>query len=213
MVVSPSPGGGAAGSMTPDPKIAPSAARVVPIDPPAIRIGGAKAIPRTFHQDPRGFLIETLRADDDAVDGARFRMTYSSVTLPGQFRDADRWHVHKVQTDRFVVVLGEMMLALCDQRPGSPTHGHLDVVRMTGAPREAISSSRARDATTYLVPIPPGVLHCIGNLGTEPFLLQNFPTELYSPSDEGRVPFASLAIPSLGRPFAWELVEGSAHAP
>jgi len=193
--------------MTPDRHDGSSVPRVVPIEPPAVRIAGAAAIPRTFHQDPRGFLVETLRSDDAAVDGARFRMTYSSLTLPGQFRDADRWHVHKVQTDRFVVILGEMILALYDQRPGSSTHGHLDVIRMTGASRDAVASPHPRDFASYLVPIPPGVLHCIGNLGTEPFLLQNFPTELYNASDEGRVPFASLPIPSLGQPFAWSLVE------
>ena len=180
---------------------------MVPIEPPSIRIVGAKPIPRTFHQDPRGFLVETLRADDEAIDGARFRMTYSSLTLPGQFRDADRWHVHKVQTDRFVVVLGEMTLALCDQRTDSSSYGQLDVIRMTGAFRDSVASPRPRDFTTYLVPIPPGVLHCIGNLGTEPFLLQNFPTELYNAADEGRVPFESLPIPALGRPYDWSLVE------
>jgi len=199
--------------MTPDPDVGSSAPRVVPIEPPAIRIAGARAIPRTFHHDPRGFLIETLRSDDAAVDGSQFRMSYSSVTLPGQFRDADRWHVHKVQTDRFVVVLGEMTLALFDRRPESPTHGHLDVIRMTGASRDAVASPHPRDVTTHLVPIPPGVLHCIGNFGVEPFLLQNFPTELYNASDEGRVPFVSLPIPSLGRPFSWGLVERPTPAP
>jgi len=193
--------------MTTKPNPARTVPGVTPIDPPAIRIEGAKPIPRTVHQDPRGFLLETLRADDDSVDGALFRMSYSSVTLPGQFRDVDRWHVHKFQTDRFVVILGEMTLVLFDQRPGSATHGQLDVVRMVGTLRDALSSPHARDLTTYLVPIPPGVLHCIGNLGSEPFLLQNFPTELYSPADEGRVPFTSLPIPSLGRPFAWDLVQ------
>lgn len=199
--------------MTPDTILPHSGPRLKPIDPSSIRIVGSKAIVRTLHQDPRGFLLETLRADDDAVDGSRFRMSYSSATLPGQFRDADRWHVHKIQTDRFVVVLGEMTLALFDQRPGSATLGQLDVVRMTGAARDALSSPHTRDLTTYLVPIPPGVLHCIGNLASEPFLLQNFPTELYSPSDEGRVPFASLPVPSLGRPFAWSLVERATPAP
>jgi len=199
--------------MTPEWNTTASPPRLTPIDASAIRIRGAQPIPRTFHQDPRGFLIETLRADDSTVDGARFRMTYSSLTLPGQFRDTDRWHVHKVQTDRFVVVLGEMTLALFDQRPQSSTQGQLDVVRMSGVPRESVSSTQSRDLTTFLVPIPPGVLHCIGNLGTEPFLLQNFPSELYNPSDEGRVAFATLPIPALGRPFAWDLVERRAHAP
>jgi dTDP-4-dehydrorhamnose 3,5-epimerase len=192
--------------MTPERLPGSGAHHVSPIEPPSIRIVGAKAIPRTFHQDPRGFLVETLRSDDDAVDGARFRMSYTSLTLPGQFRDVDRWHVHKVQSDRFVVVLGEMTLALFDARPGSATYGWLDVVRMTGAPHDALACSAPRELTTHLVPIPPGVLHCIGNLDSEPFLLQNFPTELYSSSDEGRIPFASVPVPSLGRPFAWDLI-------
>ena len=199
--------------MTPDRPTADGAPRLTRIDPPSIRIVGAQALPRTFHHDPRGFLVETLRADDTSVEGSKFRMSYASVTLPGQFRDLDRWHVHKVQTDRFVVVLGEMTLALLDQRPGSATHGVLDVVRMSGASRSALASTPPQDRATYLVPIPPGVLHCIGNLASEPFLLQNFPTELYSPADEGRVPFASLPVPSLGRPFAWDLVERPPRVP
>ncbi len=186
---------------------------IAPEEPRSIRIAGARPIRRTVHQDPRGFLLETLRADDAEVAGSTFRMSYSSVTLPGQFRDADRWHLHQVQTDRFVVVLGEMVLALLDRRSGSPTEGLLDVVRMTGAPAAALAHAPAREFTTYLVPIPPGVLHCIGNLAEEPFLLQNFPTELYSPADEGRVPFASVPVASLGRPFAWDLVRAGSRPP
>lgn len=177
------------------------------ISPASIRISGIHPIPRTFHRDSRGFLVETLRSDDAAVEGNRFRMSYSSVTLPGHFRDADRWHVHRVQTDRFVVILGEMILALCDDRQDSLTRGHLEVIRMTGMTHDALAPSSGGDLTSYLVPIPPGVLHCIGNLSTEPFLLQNFPTELYNPSDEGRIPFASKPIAKLGEPFSWELIE------
>lgn len=187
----------------------PGGGRVTPVDPVSARISGVVPVARTFHQDPRGFLLETLRADDDAVEGSRFRMSYASLTLPGRFRDADRWHVHKVQTDRFVVVLGEMTLALVDQRPTSPTLGRFEVLRMVGARHGAPAGPSPREFTTYLVPIPPGVLHCIGNLGSEPFLLQNFPTELYTPTDEGRVPFSSLPIEALGAPFDWTLLRPS----
>ncbi len=182
----------------------PAETRVVPVAPTEIRIAGANPIVRTLHRDPRGFLLETLRADDQAVDGKRFRMSYSSLTLPGEYRDRDRWHVHRVQTDRFVVILGEMMLALWDGRPSSPSRGRLEVVRMAGGPFRG--SVEPGDAVTYLVPIPPGVHHCIGNLSTEPFLLQNFPTELYDAHDEGRVPFVDVPIGSIGRPFSWDLV-------
>ena len=199
--------------MTPDAGPTSHLPLLSPIEPSAIRIQGAQALRRTFHQDPRGFLVETLRADDGAVDGSRFRMSYSSVTLPGQFRDTDRWHVHKVQTDRFVVVLGEMILALFDGRTESPTHEQLNVIRMVGASAKAPAHVPPRDLPGYLVPIPPGVLHCIGNLSSEPFLLQNFPTELYNPADEGRVPFASQPIPSLGGPFGWDRVQRTGQGP
>jgi dTDP-4-dehydrorhamnose 3,5-epimerase len=186
-----------------------SGARVTPIDPPAIRIEGAQPLRRVVHQDPRGFLLETLRADDAVVDGGRFKMSYTSLTVPGQFRDLDRWHVHRVQTDRFVVLLGEMTLALVDGRKGSRTEGQLDVVRISGVPLSHMTNPVARDFPVYLVPIPPGVLHSLGNLSSEPFLYQNYPTELYDPGDEGRVPFSGLVLTELGRPFAWDLVRKS----
>ena len=181
--------------------------RLHPVAPEEIGLDGIRPVLRTFHQDARGFLVETLRVDDPEELGARFQMTYSSLTRPGQFRDVDRWHVHDVQTDRFVVVLGEMILALYDQRPGSPTREQLSVVRMVGAPYSARDGPVVpSEFASYLVPIPPGVLHCIGNLSREPFLLQNFPTELYDPRDEGRVPFQDRTIASIGRAFSWDLV-------
>ena len=77
---------------------------------------------------------------------------------------------------------------------------------MNGAPLGAASHPTRRDLTVHLVPIPPGVFHCIGNLSDTPFVLQNYPTEYYNLEDEGRVPFASHPIPSLGRGFDWNLV-------
>jgi dTDP-4-dehydrorhamnose 3,5-epimerase-like enzyme len=145
------------------------------------------------------------------MEGSRFKMSYTSLTIAGQFRDPDRWHVHQVQTDRFVVVLGEMTLALCDQRKGSPTEGNLEVVRLIGIPISDPIYPTSRDLSTYLLPVPPGVLHALGNISSAPFLYQNFPTELYSPADEGRVPFSELNVPSLHGPFSWNLVQRRAH--
>lgn len=133
-------------------------------------------------------------------------MSYASVTMPGEFRDRDRWHVHKVQTDRFVVVLGEMILALYDARSGSPTHGRLEAVRMQGPPYSRPASGAKEELETFLVPIPPGVYHCIGNLSASPFVLINFPTELYNDQDEGRVPFRDVPIDHLRGPFEWSRV-------
>ena len=183
---------------------------IVPVDPTEIAIQGIRPVPRVFHRDARGFLVETLRVDDPGNLGGHFRMSYTSLTNTGQYRDADRWHVHRVQSDLFVVVLGEMTLALLDRRPDSTSRDRLAVVRMIGAPVRATGGAEPpSEFTRYLVPIPPGVLHCIGNLSSEPFVLENFPTELYNPEDEGRVPFADLSIPSIGRPFSWNLVARS----
>lgn len=136
-------------------------------------------------------------------------MSYTSVTIPGEMRDRDRWHVHQRQQDRFVVPLGEMILALFDARERSPTHGELELVRMNGAPLSSPGPTGKRDLPTFLVSVPEGVYHCIGNLHpTDPFVLQNFPTELYDASDEGRVPFAQVPVRALSdQPFAWERVE------
>jgi dTDP-4-dehydrorhamnose 3,5-epimerase len=150
--------------------------------------------------------METLRKDDRSVDGARFAMSYTSVTVPGEFRDRDRWHVHRIQSDRFVVPLGEMILALYDGRNLSPTFQRLELVEMRGASLAETSHPVRRDLPAHLVPIPPGVYHCIGNLSPEPYVLVNFPTELYDSTDEGRVPFDQVRIPALGRSFSWDLV-------
>jgi dTDP-4-dehydrorhamnose 3,5-epimerase len=181
-----------------------SAHPLTPIDPSAIRIEGARPIARTLHRDPRGFLVEMLRSDDRSVDGDRFAMAYTSVTVAGGFRDRDRWHVHAQQTDRFVVPAGEMILALYDGRAASPSHGLLDVIRMKGAPFDDPGQASPGSLTTHLVPIPPGVLHCIGNLSERPFVLVNFPTQLYDAADEGRVPFPDRPVAALGGPFRWE---------
>jgi dTDP-4-dehydrorhamnose 3,5-epimerase-like enzyme len=184
--------------------------RIRTIDPTEARIDGATVLGRSIHQDPRGLLIETLRADDRTVRGQEFAMSYTSVTVPGQMRDKDRWHAHRLQEDRFVVPLGEMILALYDARPSSATSGRLETIRMAGVPvGSPATSSGTRTVETHLVRIPVGVYHGIANLHpSQPFVLQNYPTRLYDPSDEGRIPFSECPIPSLGgRPFDWALVE------
>ncbi len=140
-------------------------------------------------------------------------MSYASVTAPGEYRDRDRWHVHRIQTDRFVVVLGEMILALYDSRTDSPTHGRIEIIRMEGASYDRPSRVMKEESRTFMVPIPPGVYHCIGNLSSRPFLLINFPTELYNAQDEGRVPFRDIHIEALGGPFGWDRVSAEPPTP
>jgi len=180
------------------------------IEPPELRIQGCRVLPRVIHHDPRGFLVETMRSDDREIEGDRFAMSYTSVTVPGQFRDRHQWHLHRRQVDRFVVPLGEMTLVLFDARPDSPSRGTLSAIRMRGAPyRGTASPSEGQSQTTHLITIPPGVCHVIGNLHpSDPFVLVNYPTQLYDPSDEGRRPFSEVPVPTLGgTAFDWDRVQ------
>jgi dTDP-4-dehydrorhamnose 3,5-epimerase-like enzyme len=177
---------------------------IEPVLPESVRIAGTNPTGRLLHQDRRGFLVELLRADDANLRGERFAMAYSSVTVPGEFRDRDRWHFHSIQSDRFAVPLGEMTLALYDARPGSDTHGELEVVRLEGAPFDSPASDSVRDVATSMLEVPPGVYHSLGNLSNHSFVVVNFPTERYSASDEGRVPFADVVVAARGGPFSWD---------
>jgi dTDP-4-dehydrorhamnose 3,5-epimerase len=157
--------------------------------------------PLRVNRDPRGILVETLkRGWDDCFDdeGNQFAQTYYSVTEPWVARDIDRWHVHQHQSDRFVVPLGNVALALYDPREGSATRGRLNVFRM---------GEDNGDAGQILVLIPPRVLHAFMVIGPNRALLMNYPTRLWDPNDEGRVPFAEVGVTLPGgAPFTWDAV-------
>jgi dTDP-4-dehydrorhamnose 3,5-epimerase len=176
---------------------------IEPVSPEQARIPGTNPTKRVIHQDPRGFLVEMLRDDDAKLRGDHFAMSYTSVTVAGAFRDRDQWHFHPVQSDRFVVPLGEMTLALFDARKDSPTHGRLEVIRLAGAPFHHPNAGSKQDISTEMLEVPPGVYHSLGNLTSESFVVVNFPTERYNAADEGRIPFADVIIPGRGAPFDW----------
>ncbi|MDP8922976.1 MAG: dTDP-4-dehydrorhamnose 3,5-epimerase family protein [Chloroflexota bacterium] len=168
---------------------------------PATLIADVVARPLTVNRDPRGILVETLKVTwSDCYDPERwpFAQTYYSVTEPWVARDEDRWHVHEHQADRFVVPSGDVVVALYDPRPASPTHRRVNLLRL---------GQSNGDAGQILVLIPPRVLHGFMVIGPGPALLLNYPTRLYDQADEGRVPIAeSGARLADGRPFSWELV-------
>lgn len=153
------------------------------------------------NRDPRGILVETLRtdwADCYHAPERAFGQSYYSATEPWVARDEDRWHVHQRQSDRFIVPLGDVVVALYDPREGSSTRGRLNLVRLGGS---------NGDGGQYLVLIPPRVLHGFVVVSATPALLLNYPTHLWDAADEGRVPFADAdaRLPD-GRAFAWDVV-------
>ena len=90
--------------------------------------------PLKVNRDKRGILVETLSNKWQDVFGSQklpFSQTYFSITKSGVARDKDRWHYHPTkQIDRFVVVKGDIVIALYDWRKGSKTKDLLNLFKM-----------------------------------------------------------------------------------
>ncbi|MBM4437016.1 MAG: dTDP-4-dehydrorhamnose 3,5-epimerase family protein [Actinobacteria bacterium] len=166
-----------------------------------MRVHGAVARRLKVNRDASGILVEVLRADwPDVFDAeARpFAQTYYSITPAGLARDETVWHVHQLQEDRFAVANGDIVLALWDGRPESPTRGTLDLLPM---------GASMPDDHQHAVLIPRRVHHGFLVAGSRPATLMNFPTKLYNPRDEGRDAFAAVgACFHDGQPFTWTRV-------
>ncbi len=163
-------------------------------------IAGVVVHALTVHRDRRGLLVEMLRADwPEIVAPERpFAQSYYSITYPWIARDEDRWHVHQHQEDRFIVCQGDVVLAIYDWRPESPTYGRLNLFLL---------GESSRTDWQPLVLVPARTLHGFVVVGDRPAVLVNFPTRLYNPADEGRVPFSDVkATFSDGEPFDWERI-------
>jgi len=134
-------------------------------------IHGVHVKPLKIIADERGYLMEMIRRDDPFFQ--KFGQTYVSVAYPGVVKG---WHYHKVQTDHFVIVKGMMKVVLYDRRDDSPTKGMINEFFMG-------------EKNPILITIPPGVLHGMKGIGTEPAMLVNSPTETYDyeKPDEFRV--------------------------
>ncbi|HEY3155201.1 MAG TPA: dTDP-4-dehydrorhamnose 3,5-epimerase family protein [Candidatus Eisenbacteria bacterium] len=150
-------------------------------------IHGIHVKPLKVIADERGYLMEMLRSDDPFFQG--FGQSYVSVAYPGVVKG---WHFHKVQTDHFVIVKGMMKVVLYDQREGSPTHGLINEFFMG-------------EKNPILVTIPPGVVHGMKGIGTEPAMLVNVPTEVYryDKPDEYRIDPHKNDIP-----YDWDRKDG-----
>lgn len=156
--------------------------------------------PLKVNADPRGVLVETLRADWPDLYGPErpFCQTYYSITQPWVARDEDRWHHHQFQEDRFVVVSGNVVIAIYDGRATSPTAGTLNLFLLG----DAAGPTGQRN-----VLVPRETLHGFVVVGEQPAVLINYPTQLYNPADELRTPIAETRVAfSDGEPFSWERV-------
>lgn len=156
--------------------------------------------PLKVNRDERGILVESLKTNWKKVfdpQSRPFSQCYYSITKAGVARDKDRWHYHPTkQEDRFVVIKGEMVIALYDWRQQSPTYGTLNLF--------AMGESQGEEGQ-YLLLIPINVLHCFKNVSSKELILLNFPTTLYDYQEEGRIPFKEIKL-SDGTYFDWSKI-------
>lgn len=142
---------------------------------------GARVLRLGWHVDPRGGLMECHREEWAGVgsDG-RAPQVYVSATAPGAIKG---FHLHRVQTDRFVCLHGCVLLVLMDLRGYAPSR-----------PFETFDAAGVRvcelvlDATRnpIRVEVPPGVAHGWLALGSAEALILNCVSRCYDGTDEHR---------------------------
>lgn len=153
--------------------------------------------PLTIHRDESGLLVETLRTDwKEIYEGKPFAMQYYSITPSGLARDENVWHYHPtIQEDRFLVVQGEIIVAVADKRKGSPTYNKLNLFYMQST------------KDPFILLIPRRTLHGFMVVSQEPAILLNYPTNLYNPKEEFRVPYSKAKVKDQeGNLFSWDNV-------
>jgi dTDP-4-dehydrorhamnose 3,5-epimerase len=135
--------------------------------------------------DERGKVMHMLRRDDPWFE--RFGEIYFSLVYPGVVKG---WHIHKVMTLNYAVIMGKIKLVLYDERENSPTSGNLQEI-FTG------------EDNYCLITIPPNVWNGFRGLGVEPALVANCSTDPHDPSEIVRLdPFSDRI------PYDWNLKHG-----
>ena len=148
-------------------------------------IQGVEFHPLKQIPDERGRVMQMLRRDDPWFE--RFGEIYFSVVYPGVVKG---WHLHKVMTLNYAVIVGRIKLVLYDEREDSPTRGKLQEIF-------------AGEDNYCLITVPPNVWNGFKGLGVEPAILANCATEPYDPSEIVRSdPFSDRV------PYDWNLKHG-----
>lgn len=137
----------------------------------------------TRHVDERGYVMEILRADEGVFE--KFGQAYLSACFAGVVK---AWHRHRVQSDHFCCLVGNLKIGLYDDRPNSSTVGQAQTIVIG-------------ELNPTLVRIPPLVWHGFMALNNQTAMVLNIPTEVYNyeqPDEQRRDPFD----PEI--PFVWE---------
>lgn len=130
--------------------------------------------------DDRGVILELVDLRQEYWSaGAPY--VYMGTCRPSR---AKGWGMHKLHTDRYMVLSGEMLLVLYDDRDDSPTRGIVQEFYLT------------RDGLNQLS-IPPGVWHAHLNPGQTDLVFANAPTKPFEHGDpdKWRLPLDTDQIP------------------
>ncbi len=148
-------------------------------------IDGVTVQPFPLWPDDRGYFLEVARIGRGLPAEFPPESTQVSAALsyPGAIK---AFHYHLHQTDLWVPAKGMFQVALVDLRAGSAAFGARNTFYI-GALRP------------WQVLIPPGVGHGYKVIGDDPGMLIYVTDRVYSPSDEGRLPYDD---PGIG--YDWE---------
>jgi dTDP-4-dehydrorhamnose 3,5-epimerase len=156
--------------------------------------------PLKVNRDPRGTLTEGLKTtwtDVYEAEQMPFAQMYFSTTDPWVARDEGKWHYHPGgQQDRFGVIRGDIVVAIYDHRDDSSTKGRLNLFHM---------GESLGDDGQYLLGVPQRSYHGYVVVSDSQATMFNFPTRLYDPSEEVRVPMAETPLAD-GSIFSYEPV-------
>jgi len=133
-------------------------------------IDGVIITPRTKIIDERGMVAHMLRNDEPIF--SRFGEIYFSYVHPSKVKG---WHLHTKMTLNYVVVFGEIKLALYDDRNDSKTRGELMVIT-TGIENNYV-----------LVTIPPNIWNGFVGLGNETSIVANCASAPHDPNEILRI--------------------------
>ena len=135
--------------------------------------------------DHRGALLEVIDARHPFWEEP-IVYAYRISIRPGRIKG---WGMHKLQSDRYLMLSGRLRVVLYDGRVSSRTYQRFSEFQFT-------------DETPGLLLIPPGVWHADQNAGDQDAVIVNFPTRAYDHDrpDKHRIDLRSGEIP-----FDWTL--------
>ena len=127
-----------------------------------------------------GVVTELWRPEWKGADLRPQHIVHVTLTAFGQ----TNWHCHKKQQDLLFVVRGLVKVALFDDREESSTYQRLNVLPFS-------------PARPTLIQIPPGIWHCLKNIGGEDaaYVTMNSLPFSYEDPDDWKLPPGDASLP------------------